>query len=85
MRVIPCLDHILIDGYSGVDIRDHYLVTDFDVAQMRNEVHPRVVTFKRRSGAWVTGRRSEKSNVLWARSVTYAQTREAERRERSRR
>ena len=57
-RAIPCLDHILIDGYSGVDIRDHYLVTGFDVAQMRNEVHPRVVAFKRRLGAWVAGVRN---------------------------
>lgn len=49
---IPCLDHILVDVHGGIDVRDRYLVTGFDVAH-RDEVHLRVAAFERRSGAWV--------------------------------
>jgi hypothetical protein len=54
---IPCLDNILVFVHGGVGVRDRYLVTGFDVAR-RDEVHLRVATFERRSGAWVAGVRN---------------------------
>jgi hypothetical protein len=40
--------------YGGIDVRDRYLITGFDIVR-HDEMHLRVALFKRRSGAWFAG------------------------------